>query len=52
MQELIQTYPEKVQIIPTIFPPYDTALEPALDEICQRVEEVVDNGKEIHNLVR
>jgi glutamate synthase (NADPH/NADH) large chain len=47
MQELIQTYPEKIQIIPTIFPPYDTALEPALDEICQRVEEAVDNGKEI-----
>lgn len=47
MQELIKLYPDRVQIIPTIFPPYETALEPALDEICQRVEEVVDNGKDI-----
>ncbi|MFN3787033.1 MAG: glutamate synthase large subunit [Sulfurihydrogenibium azorense] len=47
MEELIKTYPDKVQIIPTIFPPYETALEPTLDEICQRVEEAVDNGKEI-----
>lgn len=47
MQELIKLYPDRVQIIPTIFPPYETALEPALDEICQRVEEAVDSGKDI-----
>ncbi|MCX7738985.1 MAG: glutamate synthase large subunit [Hydrogenothermaceae bacterium] len=47
MQEIIDLYPDRVQIIPTVFPPYETALEPTLDEICQRVEEAVDGGKDI-----
>ncbi len=47
LKELIETFEGKVEIIPTIFEPYDTALEPKLDEICQRVEEAVDSGKEI-----
>lgn len=47
MQEIINLCPDRVQIIPTIFPPYETALEPTLDEICQRVEEAVDGGKDI-----
>lgn len=47
LKEIIDTFTDKVEIIPAIFEPYDTALEPKLDEICQRVEEAVDNGKEI-----
>lgn len=47
MEEILKLYPHRVEIIPTIFPPYDTALEPTLDEICQRVEEAVDSGKDI-----
>ncbi|RMA93185.1 glutamate synthase large subunit [Hydrogenothermus marinus] len=47
LEELINSFKDKVEIIPAIFEPYDTALEPKLDEICQRVEEAVDKGKEI-----
>ena len=48
MEELIKLYGEdKVEIIPAIFDPYDDALEPALEDIVKRVEEAVDNGKEL-----
>lgn len=47
MEELTNTYKDKIEIIPTIFPPYENALEPTLDEICERVEQAVDKGKEI-----
>lgn len=47
MEELINLYGDKAQIIPAIFDPYDDALEPALEDICKRVEEAVDNGKEL-----
>lgn len=47
MEEILKIYSDRVQIIPTIFSPYETALEPTLDEICQRVEDAVDNGKDI-----
>jgi len=47
LKELVETFKDKVETIPAIFEPYDTALEPKLDEICKRVEEAVDNGKEI-----
>ncbi|WP_457635444.1 glutamate synthase large subunit [Persephonella sp.] len=47
MEELIKLYDGKVEIIPAIFPPYDDALEPALEDICKRVEEAVDSGKEL-----
>ncbi|WP_457621565.1 glutamate synthase large subunit [Persephonella sp.] len=47
MDELIELYGDKAQIIPAIFDPYDDALEPALEDICKRVEEAVDSGKEL-----
>ncbi len=47
MNELIELYGEKAQIIPAIFDPYDSALEPALEDICKRVEEAVDEGTEL-----
>ncbi|NPA51409.1 MAG: glutamate synthase large subunit [Aquificae bacterium] len=47
MNELIEYYGEKAQIVPAIFDPYDTALEPALEDICKRVENAVDNGVEL-----
>ena len=47
MNELIELYKDKAQIIPAIFDPYDTALEPALEDICKRVEEAVDKGVEL-----
>ncbi|GAB6073029.1 glutamate synthase large subunit [Venenivibrio stagnispumantis] len=47
MEELIKRFENKVEIIPTIFEPYEAALEPALENIAKRAEEAVDNGKEI-----
>ena len=47
LEELKGIFKDKVETIPAIFEPYDTALEPKLEEICQRVEEAVDKGKEI-----
>lgn len=47
MHEILKIYNDRVQIIPAVFPPYELALEPALKDICQRVEDVVDKGKDI-----
>ncbi|EDP74434.1 glutamate synthase large subunit [Hydrogenivirga sp. 128-5-R1-1] len=47
LEELKEIFKDKVETIPAIFEPYDSALEPKLDEICRRVEEAVDKGKEI-----
>jgi len=47
LNEIKKTFADKVQIIPTIFDPYESALEPTVEDICKRVEEAVDNGKEI-----